>query len=387
MSAGTWSTGWLRSQWAGRGAFSLLIVLVLALAACSSSSTSSPTATPAASTTTGGASAAPTTASGGAPAPTPSGPPREITLSIWGGPHEQILKSTLGKFEQENNAKVVYEFNNTPDRITKLNAEKGSPSYDVAVVPIDEVDKLLKDDVILPASDKVPNYDKLLPAAKLKGGYGLAQLLVGIGYNPEKVKTPLTSWDDLYNPEFKNHLSIGTLPGANTWGFLVQQAKANGGSETNLDPGLAKIAQLKPLRAFISFFPALEPQIKSGDMWVVVDLVGLMQDFKERGGPLEIVVPKEGGVRAMNVAVIPRGGKNTDLAQKLVGALISPEVQQAYAEKLFYGPVNTSVQLSPGLAAKIRPSANDKVIDVNWEAITPNKEAILERWNKEIVGR
>jgi putative spermidine/putrescine transport system substrate-binding protein len=311
---------------------------------------------------------------------------KEITLSIWGGNHETILKSALTTFEQENNAKVVYRFNDLPTRLTQLNAEKDNPTIDVAVVSIDSVPILGANGVVLPEDTGVPNYDKLVPSARRAYGYGTARLLTVLAWNTNKITQKPTSWNDLWRSDFAGHVALPAIPGNAGFSLLAMVAKLNGGDENNLAPAFDKMAQLNPIGAFITFFPSAEPQIKSDDIYAIADLAGGLQDFKNRGGPVDYVIPKEGAPESMNVAVIAKGTKKLDLAKKLVGALIGPEVQLAYAGKLFYGPVNTAVTLPPDLADKIHPSANDNVVTLNWDTIVPQEPALLDRWNRQIVG-
>ncbi len=320
-------------------------------------------------------------AAGAAPGPT------ELVLSIWGGPHEHVLKATLPQFEQQNNVKITYLFNTTGDRITKLYAARGNPTIDVAIVPIDEVPGLFRDGVVLPVNPRVPNFENLVPQARMNGGYGISRLLIVLGFNTQKVTQRPTSWNDLGRPEYRGHVAIGRPPGANAYALLTILARMNGGSESNLQPGFEKLKSWRPFKAFISFFPATEPQIAAGDIWIFPEIAGLLQDFKERGGPVDFVVPQEGGVLAMNVAVIPRGVKNLALAERLVGALIGESVQRAYAARLFYGPVNNALELSPGLVTKILPQPTTRVVTMDIETLSRQKEAILEQFDKEIVGR
>jgi putative spermidine/putrescine transport system substrate-binding protein len=312
--------------------------------------------------------------------------PTEITLSVWGGNHEIILKSALTIFEQQNNAKVVYRFNDLPTRLTQLNAEKDNPTTDVAVVSIDSVPILGANGVVLPEDTSVPNYDKLVPSARRAYGYGTARLLTVLAWNTNKITQKPTSWNDLWRSDFAGHVALPVIPGNAGFSLLAMVAKLNGGDENNLGPAFDKLAQLKPIGAFITFFPSAEPQIKSDDIYAIADLAGGLQDFKNRGGPVDYIIPTEGSPESMNVAVITKGTRKLDLAKKLVGALIGPEVQLGYAAKLFYGTVNTSITLPPDLAGKIHPSADDNVVTLNWDAIVPQEPALLDRWNRQIVG-
>src|SRR5579862_2651451 len=97
--------------------------------------------------------------------------PEKLVFSLWGGMKKDIGPAVQA-FTDLTGVPVEYLENGTGDRITKLNAEKGSPTMDIAFVPVNEVPSLLKNGVVMPADPKVPNYDQLAPAAKVAGGYG-----------------------------------------------------------------------------------------------------------------------------------------------------------------------------------------------------------------------
>jgi putative spermidine/putrescine transport system substrate-binding protein len=310
-----------------------------------------------------------------------------MVLGVWGGPHEEVLEQGLAEFERKTGIDVKYTSDSTQDRITKLNAEKGGPSIDVALVGVEQVPRLLKSGVIMPAQEDVPNVDALKPEAKLDGGYGVSVLQLVIGYNPDKVDPPPTSWEDLLRADLQGHLALPVLPNANEFGTLTMLARARGGSESNLSPGIDAIASIKKgVKVFYPFEPAVEPQVKSGDIWMMVAIAGLLESGAQRGLPMKVAVPKEGGPLLMNVAVIPEGVKSTGCSKALVGWLLSEAVQKPYAEKMFYSPANAKVQLPDDVSQHIHPKDESSLVKVDWAAISENQSTILDEWNRKVVG-
>lgn len=316
-----------------------------------------------------------------------SGEGRTFTFAVWGGDNPTALDAYfVPKFEEETGATFQYLTGSTTDRLTKLYTEKGNPSIDVAIVPIDSVSKLLAEDVILPADPSIPNYDKLLPEAQLPGGYGISVQMVAIGYSLDRVKTPPTSWEDLFDEQYKNRIALGAIPGANGVAFLAMMNRLAGGTEADLSPGIAKLKSLKPIRAFYDESPQVPVMIENNEIDLFTMLSGLTASNIAAGAPIGIVIPKEGSPITMNVAVIPKGTKNLDLAKKAIEILLSEESQKAYAEKLYFAPTNTKVELSPELADILHPNANDKLIQLDWDALAAQNDAMLEQWNKEVVS-
>lgn len=126
--------------------------------------------------------------------------------------------------------------------------------------------------------------------------------------------------------------------------------------------------------------------IENNEIDAFTMLSGLTASFKAAGAPFDIVIPKEGSPLTMNVAVIPKGTKNLDLAKKAVEILMSEELQLGYAEILYYAPTNTEVELPPNLQEIIHPRKGDKLIQLDWAALEEHNEEMLEMWNKEIVS-
>ncbi|MEL7610340.1 MAG: extracellular solute-binding protein [Bacillota bacterium] len=312
---------------------------------------------------------------------------RTFTLAVWGGNNPKVLDEYLvPRFEQETGATFEYLTGSTTDRLTKLYTEKGNPSIDVAIVPIDSVSKLLKDDVILPADETIPNYDKLIPEAKLPGGYGVSIQVVAVGYSLDRVSQPPTSWEDLWGDQYKNRIALGAIPGANGVAFLAMINRLAGGDETDLSLGIAKVKALKPIRAFYDESGQIPPMIENNEIDVFTMLSGLTASFKAAGAPIGIVIPEEGSPITMNVAVIPKGTKNLDLAKKAIEILLSEELQKGYAQILYYAPTNSTVVLPADLAEIIHPQKGDKLIQLDWDALELQNETMLEAWNKEVVS-
>lgn len=317
----------------------------------------------------------------------PDEAPDSLVLAIWGGPHVPVLDESLAGFTDLTGVNVTYTEDTTGDRLTKLNAEKGAPSIDVAILPINEVATLLENDVILPTDTEIPNYDVMKPAAQVDGGYGISLFQEVIAYNPEFVTEPPESWLDLFEGENRSHLAWGAIPGANGYAATVALAKSLGGSEDDLGPALEMLSDAADdIVTFTDFGPSIEPYAESEEVWIYPQLSGVLQDFRQRGGPIELTVPEEGGPLLMNTATIPDGARSVGCSQALVGWLLSDEVQTAYAEQLYYSPATTTVELDDELSELIYPKDDSTVMDIDWDIINENAQDIIDQWNRTVVG-
>jgi putative spermidine/putrescine transport system substrate-binding protein len=95
----------------------------------------------------------------------------------------------------------------------------------------------------IPANSKASNGDYYADY----GGY------IAIGYDASKVKNPPTSFKDLLNPEYKNMVALNGSPTEAGAAFagVYAAALANGGSFSNIAPGVAYFKKLKQVGNFV----------------------------------------------------------------------------------------------------------------------------------------
>jgi putative spermidine/putrescine transport system substrate-binding protein len=95
----------------------------------------------------------------------------------------------------------------------------------------------------IPADAKDPNGDWYADY----GGY------VAIGYDPAKVKVAPTSFASLTNPAYKNMIGLNNSPTTAGAAFaaVYAAALANGGSFSNIEPGIKYFAHLKSIGNFV----------------------------------------------------------------------------------------------------------------------------------------
>ena len=67
-----------------------------------------------------------------------------------------------------------------------------------------------------------------------------------IVYDKRKAAKPMTSWKDIWNPEWKGRIAWPSYPGAEGTAGLLMAAKVWGGGENNIDVAFEKIKELKP---------------------------------------------------------------------------------------------------------------------------------------------
>jgi putative spermidine/putrescine transport system substrate-binding protein len=229
----------------------------------------------------------------------------------------------------------------------------------------------------------------LLPEAQDPTGPAIFFQAVGLTYNPEKIKTPPTSWKDLWKPEFKGRVGITTLNSTLGTGWLVEVAKMYGGSESNVEPGFKAINDLKPNLAAVAANPgALATLFQQGQIDISPGNFNAIQLLKARGVPVEFVAPKEGAIAFKTSIHVVKNSPNRDLAVALIEAAMSPEVQTRLMQAPYLiVPTNTKVKMEGEIAkvlAKDHAAMKQSFVFQDWKKINEQRSAWIERFNREV---
>jgi len=265
---------------------------------------------------------------------------RTLVVGVWGGPQEEIIREhVVKKFEAETGAKVEFVLGGSSDRYARIYSEFNNPSMDIVYLSMAQTEQANRDGIILaPNPQGVPEYNNLYPIAKGSGGYGVALMAIGLMYNTDRFKTAPDSWLEMWKPENKGKVAPFVFPGTQGTAFLVMAAKVHGGSEANIGPGFDAIKGLNPYPMILSGIDEMNLAFQQGDIWLAPQMDGYAYNFKDAGGPVDFVLPKEGAVLSMNCAAITKNSKNADLAEMFINIHLSQDCQEAYANVLKYGP-------------------------------------------------
>ena len=378
-----------RHPWSRMARASVVLAVAIAAAACDADAGSDETAPAVAEDDSGSATDSNGAAEGGdtyiALCPEGEGPD-SLVFSVWGG-HDAELGDAVQGFTDLTGVEIEFLVNGTGDRLTKLNAERGAPTIDVALVPVNEVFPLLDNGVVMAEDTSVPNYESLEDVAKVAGGYGVSQLQLVLAYNPEHVTEEPTSWMDLFDDAYRGHIQFPTVPSVGGYGALAVINEALGGDVDNLTPAIEQLAEAKDgIVDFYDFGPANYPLVESGEVWMYPEISGVVQQYADGGGSLEYVVPDEGGPVGMNVAVVPEGVASEGCAKAFVGWLLDEDVQTTYSQTRYYQTVNTTVDIPDEVAEFVYPVDASTVFDVDWETIQSNAADIIDQWNRMIAN-
>lgn len=318
-----------------------------------------------------------------------------LTVSTWGGVTSDGLRDHLApEFEKLTGAKLAFDIGGMGARYNKLLAQKGNQSSDVFFGTDEAVVGGLRNGVLEYADEKaLPNYANLYDWAKtMKAPAGQVSLVANtlisyvLAYNPQTVKTPPKAWADMWNPEFAGKLAFAAPAHSQMPAFVILASELAGGSATNVDPGFAKLAKLRPNKLTV-FWTDWAPMLKTGDTNAATEFDYYLESMKAQGYPIDYVFPEEKAFGAAEGAALVAGTKNREIAQAFLNLTIDPKMQSTFAEALYYGPTNKLVKPSAAVAAKMSYGA-EKMAKIRF--FDPvfwyeNRPAWTERLTTEVV--
>ena len=306
----------------------------------------------------------------------------------WEEAHRDVLVPAYRK--ATSNAEIVLDPMLSVDQIAKVTAARANPPIDVMLHDPGPALVAVGSDLTEPYPvDKSAYYKDLIAEAQDPNGPAGFFQVVGLTYNPDKIKTPPTSWADLWKSEYKGKVGITNLNSTLGTGWLVEIARMRGGSEGNVDAGFKAIEELKPNLAAVAANPGqLATLYQQGQIDIGPGNFNAIQILKARGVPVEFAAPKEGAIAFKTTIHIVKNSPNKELAAKLIESSLAPEVQAKLMDAPYLiVPTNTKVKIG-GEVAKVLAKDHDdmkkKFVFQDWKKINEQRAQWIEKFNRDI---
>ncbi len=221
-------------------------------------------------------------------------------------------------------------------------------------------------------------YESCRPPAT--ANYAFMVFEYALAYQTARFPAPPASWMDLWAPGVT--VAVPHISQAYGWTFLFIAALLHGGSAEDLGPGFAAIKRLHAFKVYrtvsqdLSLFQQRE--VDAGLFYG-----HRVQQMMDAGLPVGKVVPREGSYGVHTGTQVPRGAANPEAALAWVDATLGVPYQAAFAQSL-YSPTNRDCVLPPDLAARLTYGPRvDSIKEAPWAALLPQRDAVLDRWNRE----
>jgi putative spermidine/putrescine transport system substrate-binding protein len=317
-----------------------------------------------------------------------------LVVTAYGNPWQQfMIDEHIPQFEAETGAKVELAIGLAKDWFAKMQAAgKSNPPYDVFVTNETYLAQLRAEGFFAPLPmDKVPNLKFIPRQLRQPNDVGVLGLVgpLGITYRTDLIQDPPKSWFDL--GKYGNKAAIFSIGNSGEPQHVMKMAQVLTGDYKNWKPAIDWVAKHLCGARQVDFSGTELTMLTQGEVGT-----GLFDSpdwglAKSKGIPVAWVLPKEGycGMfeQDMNVCV---GSKVKELGYAFINYWLSAPVQKKWAEKFFWTPANSQVNINPD-AAKLIPVTPDQLGKIpRWDYVWLNssgaREAMADAWNRQVSG-
>lgn len=261
-----------------------------------------------------------------------------VVVGTFGGDYQAIMASSVNPLVPGFD--VVFDTAVQGPRKTKLLAERRLPRGSMDVAALSDIDMFqmqLSGALANLDAKQIPNLANLLPA--LRRPYAIPHIYSGltIVYRTDLFPTPPKSYADLWAPEVRG--KVGLSDGNFAQNLIAAAQAAQGGKVTDYEAGKAKLLELKAAGARVyASNEQLAQALKSGEVTSTIMWRARAVQWAAAGIPLSNVAPKEGTLPVTFEVAMPKNAPNPQGAAQYLNAMLAPEAQVAFANKLGYSP-------------------------------------------------
>lgn len=276
-----------------------------------------------------------------------------LNVYNWGEYIDDENVDVVAEFEHLTGCKVNYTtFESNENMYAKLSG--GGVSYDV-IIPSDYmIERLVSEERLEKLNyENIPNYAEYFDAEQygylVEGEIKQYAVIYNVGttvliYNTNYVKEKPTSWDVLWDPQYKGKVLMFNNPRD---AFAIAQAllgqDLNTVSKEDWDAAAALLVEqrenVRPQYVMDEVFNLME----SGDYAFATYYAGDYELMQESNPDLDFVFPKEGVNTFYDAMCIPVGSQNKRGAEAFINFMMEPEIALANAEYIYYATPNKAV--------------------------------------------
>ncbi len=310
---------------------------------------------------------------------------------------DYVPSNLVAEFTKETGIEVIYStFESNEEMYAKLKLTSSTGSgYDLVFPSSYYVNKMAKEGMLQELDhSKLSNF-KQIPANLLNkefdpnNKYSLPYVygLTGIGVNADDIDpSKITSWADLWNPEYKGKVLLTSDAREVFHIALILDGKSpNTTNEEEIKAAYDRLVKLLP--NVVTFnsdspeVPFVQGEASIGMLWN-----GSAYLAHKENPSIQFVYPKEGAIFWMDNYAIPKGAKNTEGAYKFIDFLLRPENANLVVEKMGFSMPNEGVKalLSPEMANNptLFPSAENIEKGIMQGDVGEAVDIYEKYWNK-----
>lgn len=314
---------------------------------------------------------------------------KEIVLGGPAGAAKHFNTDIFPLIEKQLGVKIIYEGTNSLTNLQKMRADKAAPKMSVVIMDDPVMLPAAADGLITPISaSATPNLGKLVSGAVHMDGMwaNYQRPWVGIAYSTKAMPKGPAGWADLWDPKYSQKVIVPSLQ--NTEGFWTVLAAAHletgkpfKDAQYEIDAAFKKLKSLKPnLLNVYTNAPQAINLLEQGEASMIGGQFSAYTLIrKAEGSPLDLAMPEGAGFAMPSGIAKVKGGPNGDLADALINAYLSVEVQNTLAAKGFVAPTNSAAVTPAGFPDSAKLFAPD------WAFIAKERAGWVDRWAREMT--
>lgn len=313
----------------------------------------------------------------------------EGRLTVYCTVQNEVCENLTQKFAKQYQVETQFIQGGTGTIFGKIKAEKDNPQADIWVGGTIEP-HFQAGELGLLESYRSPKQAEILPQFKsLMEKRGdktsiIYMLVLGFGVNSEKlqklgVKAP-QNWEDLLNSQFKGEIQLPDPRSSGTTYTIMATLIQKLGEEKAFE-------YLKKLNENVSQYVKsnlVTANLSRGESTASIGFVHAYATEKEKGAPVETVIPQGKVGYALGGASIIKNARNLENAKLFMDYVLSAEAQELpWREHGVYQiPTNVNAKASP---SSVDPKKLD-LLDFDFDKFGSSEEGkrLIDKWLTEI---
>ncbi|MEG9490487.1 ABC transporter substrate-binding protein [Mannheimia indoligenes] len=314
----------------------------------------------------------------------------EGRLTVYCSVQNNVCEDMTKQFSQQYNVETQFIHGGTGTILGKVKAEASNPQADIwyggTIEPHFQAGELglLEEYRSSKQVEILPQFKSLVESEQGKFTSIVYMLVLGFGVNTEKlaklgVEMP-KKWDDLLDPRLQGEVQLPDPRSSGTTYTLMTTLSTLRGEEKTFD-------YLKKLNANISQYvksALVTSNLARGESAVTVGFVHSYATEKEKGAPVEAVIPEGKVGYALGGVSILKNARNLENAKLFMDWVLSKEAQEIPWKKhgVYQTPTNVNAEVAP---QSTKADALEFVeIDYKKAGSSEEGKRLVDKWLAEI---
>lgn len=279
--------------------------------------------------------------------PAPGSSSNVLYLYNWG---LYIDESVFDDFKEQYGITVIMDTYDS-NEVMYQTITNGNLSYDVMIPSDYMISKMISEDMLqeidMSQITNLPYIDSaILEMAKSydpQNSYSVPYTwgTLGIIYNSSKITEPVTSWDILWDEDYKNHIFMYDSQ-RDTLGLALKRLgySLNSTNSAEVSAAVDSLIAQKPL-AMKYVGDEVIQSMKANEAWMAVVYNGDAVDIMSENPDLRYAIPEEGTNLFIDAMVIPKNAENVEAAHLFINFMCETDIAYRNSVEIGYSTPHT----------------------------------------------